>query len=164
VILNFDRGTFGDSPAQSRRTLGDLAEIFEGEVGNPEQVVYETFGCPGEVEGPPRLLFATTVIQPGDVEGEFFMTRGHFHTNSERGELMFTLKGAGALLLMDREGKTWAEEMELGSTHDIDGKHAHRVVNTGGEPLIFLVAWMSDCGHDYDSIKKSGFGKRLRKA
>jgi glucose-6-phosphate isomerase, archaeal len=164
VLLNFDMGTFGDSPAQSRRTLGNLAEIFAGKIDEPARVVYETFGCPGEVEGPARLLYATTVLQPGDVEGEFFMTRGHFHTNPERGELMFTLRGTGALLLMDREGKTWTESMEPGSTHDIDGHHAHRVVNTGDQSLIFLVAWMSDCGHDYESIKQTGFGTRLMKS
>ena len=63
----------------------------------------------------------------------------------------------------DRDRKTWMEPMSPGSTHDIDGHHAHRVVNTGDEPLIFLVSWMSDCGHDYQSIKAEGFGKRVVK-
>lgn len=124
-------------------------------------MAYETHGCPGEVEGPPRLLYATTVLQPGDIEGEYFMTRGHFHTNPERGELMLTLSGKGALILMDRDRRTWMEPMEPGSTHDIDGRYAHRVANTGDEPLVFFVAWMSDCGHDYESIREHGFGKRL---
>jgi glucose-6-phosphate isomerase len=157
----FDTGHFDDRPAQSIRTLGELASIFAGFIGDPEQVVYETHGCPGEVEGPPRLLYSTTVIHPGDVEGEFFMTRGHFHTNSERGELVLTLRGTGALILMDRERKTWTELMEPGSLHDIDGRHAHRVANCGDVPLVFLVAWMSDCGHEYESIRDFGFGKRM---
>jgi glucose-6-phosphate isomerase, archaeal len=163
VILNFETGTFGNEPPQSRRTLGELAEIFAGSIVDPDAVVYETHGCPGEVEGPPKLLYATTILQPGDVEGEFFMTRGHFHTKADRGELMFTIRGQGALVLMDRNRATWMESMTPGSTHDIDGRHAHRVVNTGDVPLIFLVSWMSDCGHDYQSIKTEGFGKRVIK-
>lgn len=91
------------------------------------------------------------------------MTRGHFHTNPERGELMLTLGGKGALILMDRDRRTWMEPMDPGSTHDIDGRYAHRVANTGDEPLVFFVAWMSDCGHDYESIREHGFGKRLLK-
>ena len=91
------------------------------------------------------------------------MTRGHFHTDPLRGELMFTLRGTGEALLMDRDGKTWTEPMSPGSVHDIDGRYAHRVVNTGEVPLIFLVTWMSDCGHDYESIREKGFGLRLRK-
>lgn len=74
---------------------------------------------------------------------------------------MWTLKGKGALILMNRDRETWIEPMEPGSTHDIDGRFAHRVANTGDEPLVFLVAWMSDCGHDYESIRVQGFGQRL---
>lgn len=161
MILDFSTGLFQGQSAQSRRALGELAQIYAGAIQNPDQLVYETHGCPGEVEGPPRLLYATTILQPGDVDGEFFMTRGHFHTNPDRGELMWTLRGTGALILMDRARATWMEEMTPGSTHDIDGRHAHRVANTGDEPLVFLVAWMSDCGHEYDSIREQGFGKRL---
>lgn len=28
---------------------------------------------------------------------------------------------------------------------------------------MFIVAWMSDCGHDYESIRKQGFSRRLVK-
>ena len=161
LILDLQSGIFEGEAPQSRRTLGELAPIFAAPAQDADDLVYETHGCPGEVEGAPRLLYATTIIQPGAVGDEFFMTRGHFHSNPERGELMFTLRGQGALILMDRERQTWMESMEPGSTHDIDGRYAHRVANTGDELLVFLVAWMSDCGHDYESIREFGFGKRL---
>ncbi len=161
MILDLQSGIFQGKPAQSRRTLGELAPIFENAIDDPDVIVYETHGCPGEVEGDARLLYATTILQPGQVGDEYFMTRGHFHTNPDRGELMWTLKGQGALILMNRDRDTWIEEMSVGSTHDIDGRYAHRVANTGTEPLVFLVAWMSDCGHEYDSIRDQGFGKRL---
>lgn len=151
--LDLETGTFDGSKAQSRRNLADLAPLFRSQDAlskmDTAQVVYETYGCPGEVEGPARLLYATTVLQPGNVGGEYFMTRGHFHTDPSRGELMLTLKGQGSLILMDRDGHTWEEPMRPGSVHDVDGRHAHRVANSGEEPLVFYVAWMSDCGHEY---------------
>lgn len=165
MILDLGTGIFEGQPPQSARRLGELASIFrnpEAAKGmDPRTPVYETYGCPGEVEGPARLLYATTVLHPGQVGGEFFMTRGHFHTDPARGELMLTLRGHGALILMDRDRNTWTEPMEPGSVHDIDGRYAHRVANTGDELLVFYVAWMSDCGHDYESIREQGFGKIL---
>lgn len=161
-ILDLKSGVFAGREAQSRRTLSELRSIFtvppqEGR----DEVVYETHGMPAEIEGEPKLLYATTILQPGTVGDEFFMTRGHFHTRTDRGELMFTLQGEGALVLMNRDRTTWMESMSPGSTHDIDGRFAHRVANTGAVPLVFLVAWMSDCGHDYASIMADGFGKIL---
>jgi len=163
--LDLSAGTFSDQAPQSNRALGELGPIFRDQASlaamDGSTPVYATYGCPGEVEGPARLLYATTVLQPGRVGDEFFMTRGHFHAKPERGEFMVTLRGEGALVLMDRGRETWMESMSPGSVHDIDGAHAHRVANTGDEPLVFLVVWMSDCGHDYESIREQGFGKIL---
>lgn len=148
-----------------RRTLRDIGGLFlnaqAASAIDPDLVVYEVHGCPGEVPGPAKLLYATTVIQPGDVDGEYFMTRGHFHADPARGELMLTLQGEGALILMTRAGQTSSEPMSVGSLHDVDGAHAHRVANTGIVPLIFFVTWMSDCGHEYGPILEHGFSARL---
>jgi glucose-6-phosphate isomerase len=89
------------------------------------------------------------------------MTRGHFHLDSTRGEVCLCLRGEGLLLLMDQDRKTNSQPMTPGSIHLINGKLAHRVVNTGQEPLIFYCTWMSDCGHDYLSIQRDGFGLRV---
>lgn len=106
----------------------------------------------GDEIDPPRLLYATTVLQPGRFEGRPFMTRGHYHVKPERSEIVLTLAGEGELLLMNRRGETRAERMKAGTVHDIDGAWAHRVVNTGDVPLAFFFAWMSDCGHEYGEI------------
>jgi glucose-6-phosphate isomerase len=165
MLLDFESGRFASEAPQARRTLGELKEIFADpnavDALDADTVVYEIHGGPSEVEGAAKLLYATTILHPGDVRGEFFMTRGHFHTRADRGELVFTLRGSGTLLLMDRLRKSWTEDMRPGSVHDVDGAHAHRVANTGSEPLIFLVAWMSDCGHDYETILREGFSTRL---
>lgn len=126
------------------------------------RVVYRTYGMSGDLETP-ELLYATTVLEPGEVNGECFMTRGHFHVKPERGEWMLTLRGAGSLVLRDRNGSAWTEPMGPGSVHLIDGRHAHRVANTGDEPLVFVVTWLADCGHDYDAILCEGFGIVVRR-
>ena len=139
-------------PPTAVKLLGDLAPIY-GEVDDPGHVVYEIYGEPNQDDlDPPKLLYATTVLQPGRANGRPFMTRGHFHKKPERGEIVLTLAGVGLLLLVDREGNTKTEAMFPGVISDIDGRWAHRVVNTGDSPLVFFVTWMSDCGHEYGTI------------
>lgn len=162
--LNLETGRFSGQEPQAIRTAADLASIFadsDAALAAEPAVVYEIHGGPAEIEGPPQLLYSTTVLHPGKIGNEFFMTRGHFHVNPDRGEFMLTLQGEGALILMDRFRNTWLEPMSQGSVHNVDGRFAHRVANTGESPLVFLVTWMSDCGHDYETIKANGFGKIL---
>lgn len=163
MTLDFATGQFDRAEPTGVRTVQDLKSVWEKEP-DPEdnRVVYRTYGMPGHDRETPDLLVATTVIEPGDVHGECFMTRGHFHANPLRGEWMLTLGGTGALVLRDREGQAWSEPMQPGSTHMIDGRHAHRAANTGTEPLVFVVVWLADCGHDYEAIERKGFGLRIR--
>ncbi|RYG26847.1 glucose-6-phosphate isomerase [bacterium] len=139
-------------PPTAVKLLGDLASIY-GEVDDPGHVVYEIYGEPNQDDlDPPKLLQATTILHPGRANGLPFMTRGHFHKKPERGEICLTLSGSGVLLLVDREGNTKTEPMSPGTISDIDGRRAHRVVNTGDSPLVFFVTWLSDCGHEYGAI------------
>jgi glucose-6-phosphate isomerase, archaeal len=113
----------------------------------------------GRAEG--SLLVGCTHLQPGRVGDEYFMTHGHFHALSSRAEIYFPVSGTGLLLRMERGGRTWAEEMTAGKVLYIDGCHAHRVVNTGDEPMVFWACWPGDAGYDYDSIVQTGFGLRV---
>lgn len=85
------------------------------------------------------------------------MTRGHFHTLSDRGEFYFGLKGSGRLILMTRDREIRQEEMYPGSVHYIPAHTAHRVSNIGNEALSFSACWPADAGHDYDEIVLNGF-------
>lgn len=80
------------------------------------------------------------------------MTRGHRHLDPTKGELMATVSGTGWLVLKDGEGSETRERLTPGSTHHVDGRLAHRAVNDGPEPLVFLTAWDTACGHDYQSV------------
>jgi len=147
-MIDFANGTSG-APTGTR-TVAELANVFGMQESDDDRVVYRTYVMEGGDTDEPELRWSTTVIEAGEANGRRFMTRGHVHLKPERGEWMMTLGGSGELRLK-RPGKAVAiEAMQPGSVHLIDGSFAHRVVNTGAEPLVFVVVWLSDCGHDYD--------------
>ncbi|MCX6924565.1 MAG: glucose-6-phosphate isomerase [Verrucomicrobia bacterium] len=153
----------GDRVVLSTRKLAQLTALFQDQGAvqqmDPSTPVYTTYSLPET--GLPELLYSTTILFPGRVGAEYFMTRGHFHVDPNRGEFNLTLRGKGAMILMDRDRRMSFEPMTPGSIHNLDGRLAHRVANVGNEPLIFLCVWMSDCGHDYETIASDGFAQRL---
>lgn len=167
IFLNLQTAQLnGEAVTTSRRTVADLAPYWHDQEAlaqiDPGTPLYETqawYPVPDGIEG--AVLIGNTTLHPGQVGDEYFMTRGHWHLKPTHGELCITVSGQGAILLMDKERNTWTEPMSPGSTHWISGEHAHRTVNTGTDPLVFLCAWPADCGHDYESIRKEGFSKRL---
>ena len=56
---------------------------------------------------------------------------GTFMRRGDRAEIYATVKGEGALLLMDEAGVTTSQTMRPGTVHYVPGQVAHRVVNTG---------------------------------
>lgn len=167
VSLDLARGVItGKAVLESFKALGDLANVFHDRAAHarhdPGQEVYRVrswLPVPIGTEG--GLFWGVTVLQPGKVGDEYFMTHGHFHLNPTRAEYYLTVSGSGMLIRMDRERRTWGETMAPGSLHYIHGEHAHRVANTGGEPLVFWACWGSDAGYDYGTIAERGFGARL---
>jgi len=160
--LDFCTGVIeGLGVVHSQRTLSDLGNYYanKNEIVFGSEIVYETYTLPNGRN--PDVLVATTVLHPGRVGNEFWMTRGHFHIDPSRGENCVTLSGNGVMLLANRSGEHMVENMAPGDVLSIDGEWAHRAVNVGVEPLIFLVSWMSDCGHDYESIERDGFPVRI---
>lgn len=105
------------------------------------------------------LFFGTTIISPGQVGTEFYMTRGHFHAQRDRGEVYATMSGQGVLLLESRSGQTEILEMREGIVASIPPDWAHRTINTGEGPLIFSWVCSVDAGHDYASIRERGMRK-----
>jgi glucose-6-phosphate isomerase, archaeal len=158
-------GLRGPNIQRNRKLLKDLANVYphHQESGlSPDTEVYSVQWWAPVPEGQEGgLLWGVTHIQPGRVGDEFFMTHGHYHALDTRAEYYTAVSGQGILLRMERDGRTWAEDMVPGALLYIDGKHAHRVVNTGTEPLVFWACWPSDAGYDYDSIDRGGFGLRV---
>jgi glucose-6-phosphate isomerase, archaeal len=151
---------------ESVKTLGQLQGIFVNaealQAMAPDTVVYRVQAwCPVPEGTKGGLFWGTTTVEPGQVGSEYFMTHGHFHLKRDRTEYYATVEGEGALILMDESRRTWMEPMSAGSVHFIPPKIAHRVANSGKTPLRFAACWPSDAGHDYDAIRKHGFGARL---
>jgi glucose-6-phosphate isomerase len=156
----------GESVVESVKLLKQLKGVFADEESfknlDPDILVYSVQAHLPVKEGTPGgLYFGTTVIQPGKVGNEYFMTRGHFHANADRAEYYWGVQGEGMLILMDEQRNTWAEKMFPGSLHFIPGRVAHRVANTGTVPLSFGACWPSDAGHNYEEIDNNGFSARL---
>jgi glucose-6-phosphate isomerase len=156
----------GEGIEETVKTLGQLAGMFKDEVAwrsmDPATEVYRVkFWRPVPEGTSGGLFWGATILQPGRVGDEYFMTHGHFHAIRDRAEYYATVRGTGAMLFMDEEAHTWSQAMKPGTVHYIPGKVAHRVVNTGREPLVILASWHSDAGHDYASIRTKGFGKRM---
>ena len=116
----------GDNISESKRTLGDLKNVFQDEAAraqmNPATIVYEVQSHMAVKDGTPGgLFFGTSNVMPGQVGGEYFMTKGHYHARRECGEYYWCIQGMGALILMDESGKCWFEPMQPGSLHYIPG-------------------------------------------
>jgi len=141
------KGFYADSRA--------VARILE----DSDPVIYEVYAH--ESEGPGNLSYALTVINPGDVAGEYFMTKGHFHHKSSA-ELYLGLEGEGVLLLQNRQGDTKRIRLEPGRVSYVPKDYAHRSINTGSSKLKFLAIYSSDSGHDYSTIEKEGFNELVR--
>lgn len=156
----------GAAVQQTTKTLRDLAGLFHDADAlsrmSESTVVYRVQWTEPVPQGTTGGLFwGSTIIEPGRVGDEYFMTHGHFHSLRDRGEYYGTIGGKGLLVLMDENRAIQTDAMFPGSLHYIAGGLAHRVINTGNEPLLFWACWPSDAGHDYASIKGEGFGARV---
>jgi glucose-6-phosphate isomerase len=167
LMVNWNNGELeGVEVQRSQKTVQDLRDLFADREaarltpdGNLVYAVQRWAPVPEGTEG--GLFWGTTVVQPGRIGEEYFMTHGHFHAKANRTEYYATVEGRGALILMNAKRITWMEEMAPGTLHHIPAGVGHRVANTGDTPLKFVACWPSDAGYDYEIIRKLGFGARL---
>jgi glucose-6-phosphate isomerase len=140
-------GQFYDEQAYNEQLASGDALIYE---------VYE-FKRP-EVAG--ELLFGVSVVHPGKVGNEFYMTKGHYHTVIETAEIYYCLKGEGIMVMEIPEGKTAIEAMTPGKVIYVAPRWAHRSICTSRqEDLVFFFVYPGNAGHDYGTIEKQGFRK-----
>jgi len=107
------------------------------------------------------LNFGVTYLNPYTVDGEYSFTRGHFHADKNYDEYYFGLSGEGFLLYWDGKDEVFAEKVFPGSVHYINGKYAHRLINThDGDVMAVAACWNVLAGHDYETIDRGGFPVR----
>ena len=160
--INFEAGCIrGISRRQTK--LSDLkecfadADAFREALAANDVVVYEISGADaGAGEG--DLHYGLGKIMPGRIGREYFLTKGHLHAWRPAAEVYISLRGQGRILLEDE--KTGEARMELfdgGCVVYVPGHTAHRTVNTGDEPLIYLGICPARAGHDYETLKARPF-------
>lgn len=157
----------GEGVVETVRTIGDLKGVYADQSAllamDQTQVAYRVQAFEPCPEGTPgAVCAAATFLEAGLVGDEYLMTRGHFHMNEDRPELEVTISGEGMLVLMSEDRVTRVEPMRPGSVHHVPPGTAHRVANTGSEPLVFVSYWASETGHDYATIRERGFSGRVR--
>ncbi len=164
--LDFERGVLHPCNNLIQRHLSDMRGMYLDDAATEEAIegrnplLYEVHqhDVPFETG---QLLVVTTVIQPGKVGDEYYMTKGHFHEKEDRAEIYLGLQGQGYLLLETTGGEFEALSVEPGTVTYIPPYWAHRMVNTGQEEFIFFGVYPADAGHNYGDIEERGFAKVL---
>lgn len=166
VTIDFEDGRVSPPASLLSRRLSDLEGLFYDEAaytraleeGDP--LIYEVYEIQTSHEAG-HLLSCTTVIYPGNINGEYYFTKGHFHTIENRAEIYTCLQGDGFLLMSTRCGDTSSIRMTPGVSAYVPPYWSHRTLNCGKKPFIFHGVWPGDAGHNYRSIVESGFPLRV---
>ncbi|MFJ8258267.1 glucose-6-phosphate isomerase [Peribacillus asahii] len=131
---------------------------FESMIQKEDPLVYEFYEL-DLPETPGNLLFGTSIVYPGKVGDEYYMTKGHFHTILETGEVYYCLSGNGAMLMENPEGDWDIQYFSPGKAVYVPPRYAHRSINLGDEPLVTFFTFRADAGHDYGTIETKGYRK-----
>jgi glucose-6-phosphate isomerase, archaeal len=155
TLLDLATGELDPDREPAVRTLEDLDGFFQQATAGGG-VVYRVYPIPVP-ETNSEVMCSTTVMEPGQVEDEFYLTKGHFHVQRDRSETYISLAGEGRLVMATEDGRHVVEPMRRGTVNYIPGGWAHRSVNVGGDQLVFFAAYIGDAGHDYETIERKGF-------
>jgi len=162
--VDFQRGVLDPCNNVTERHLSDMRGMYVDEAASEEAIkggdplLYEVYQYDVPFENG-QLLVVTTIIQPGKVGDEYYMTKGHFHEKEDRAEIYLGLRGRGYLLLETKGGEFKAFPVKPGTVTYIPPYWAHRMVNTSQEEFIFFGVYPADAGHNYGDIEKRGFAK-----
>jgi glucose-6-phosphate isomerase len=134
-------------------------QAYQEMLTQSELVLYEVYELKRpEIAG--ELLHGISIVHPGKVGQEYFMTKGHFHTVLETAEVYYCLKGQGLMIMESPEGDWAIEALNPGRVLYVPPRWAHRSVNTASEGnLVTFFIYPGNSGHDYGTIELQGFRK-----
>jgi len=153
IKFSLDNGLSPDRNS-IKRILSDMEGMYldnsklKEMLNSGDIVVYEFYDL-GMPENPGELAYGTTILYPGKVGNEYFMTKGHFHAKIDTAEIYYCIKGHGYLLMENPNGDVEFQEMKPGISVYVP------------EPLIMFFAFRADAGHDYKTIETKGFRKLI---
>jgi len=165
TVLNFETGVIESFKKKVQVKLSGLREFFNDREtadqvlsSGEDPLVYEVFEhSQPEVNG--QINFGLTILYPGKVGKEYYLTRGHYHTKENAAELYIGLAGEGMMIMQTKDGEVAHLPIRPGDVIYVPPFWAHRTVNVGKEKLSFFFAYPSDAGHDYEVIRQKGFAK-----
>jgi glucose-6-phosphate isomerase, archaeal len=161
-MVNLQDGVIGGAVLVQTRRLSDLKGLFadteaETALMGENPILYEVYEASDNPAVAGQLRYSTTILYPGKVGDEYFMTKGHYHALSDRAEVYFCLSGEGYLLLQTPEGEINAQKMTPGAAAYVPPYWGHRTMNTGSEKFVFFAVYPADAGYDYATIAEKGF-------
>ena len=166
-VIPFDlQSGMSEDAKPTQRRLSQMKGMYYNEsalqetLNKDDPLVYEFYEL-GIPEHPGDLAFGTSIVYPGKVGNEYYMTKGHFHTILDTAEVYYCLQGHGYMLTENPEGDWTAEEMMPGKTVYVSKRYAHRSINVGNEKLITFFVFRSDAGHNYGTIETKGYRKLI---
>lgn len=156
------RGTIEGSTVTERR-LSDMHDVYAdtaaytAALSGGDPIVYTVQSLePGDGEG--DLHYGIGMIMPGRIGEEYYMTKGHLHFWRPAAEVYIGLKGTGAMLMEDEDsGDGRLVSFGEGSIVYVPGHTAHRTINTGDHPLVYIGVFAARAGHDYAAIAAKRF-------
>jgi len=166
ITFNLENGLSPDIKSIKRMLSNMEGMYLDNEklkkmIKSSDIIVYEFYDM-GMPESPGEITFGTTILYPGKVGNEYFMTKGHFHSLLETSEIYYCIRGYGYLLMENPEGDNEVREMKPGIAVYVPPRFAHRSINVSKtEPLISFYAMRADAGHDYKTIETKGFRKLI---
>jgi glucose-6-phosphate isomerase len=134
-------------------------EAFNKTVDGGDPILYEVYEISRpEVSG--ELIHGISILYPGKIGDEFYMTKGHFHTVLDTAEIYYSLQGEGVMVMETPEGDWMVEELSPGRVLYVPPRWAHRSVNTRNDiALISFFTYPGNAGHDYGTIETQGYRK-----
>jgi len=148
-----------------KRKLKDVAKWYSDEKAvekalrtrkGKNKIIYETFT---EKDSPIDLTL--TVVHPGTIGKEYYMTKGHVH-RANNPEFYILLEGNGKLLIQKsgRKGEVKIINLEKGRIALIPKGYAHRLINVGKKKLKVLTIYSENSRPNYNvKFKKRFFRK-----
>jgi glucose-6-phosphate isomerase len=163
AVTHFDpvTGTIDGLPTSVRR-LSDLRGYFadsvayDSRLAQDDPVLY-TIASVDSAQGDGQLHYGLGLVMPGRIGEEYYMTKGHYHAWRPAAEVYIGLSGTGLMLLEDEQGGSNLISLTPNSIVYVPGYTAHRTINTGDAPLVYLGIYPASAGHDYGAIAERNF-------
>ena len=107
-------------------------QAYDAQLAQEDVLLYEVYEI-RRPESSGELLNGISIVHPGTVGDEYFMTKGHFHAVLETAEVYYCLAGEGYMVMETPEGESSVAELRPGKVLYVPPRWAHRSVNIGAD-------------------------------